>query len=591
MPEHKENATETSPLLPKRGSSLQSVPPKPIESSDGRAPNGAIANGSLNEPFSLSSSSASIHSSDPEDGGDLERQSTTASAADRKRKAEGLPDVKKKMKYILPALAIGIFLSAADQTIIVSSYGRIGSELKALNNTSWIATAYFLTLTSFQPLYGKLSDIFTRKSCLLFAYLVFGLGCLFCGLARNMNELIAARAFAGIGGGGMTTVVSILLSDTVPLRERGKWQGYVNIIYATGAGVGAPLGGILADYIGWRWAFLFQAPLCLVAFLAVSLILKLPARDQSNWKAKLRRIDFLGAAILIAAVFTLLLGLDRGSNVSWRDKVTLIALCTSLPLFAIFVGVEMKVAAEPFAPGHIIFERTLFACYLCNFFSFCGWLAALFYIPLFFQAVDGLSATQAGVRLIPGIICGVSGSLFAGFYMQRTARYYWLTVIAYSCLVIGMTTIFLFSGIIANSTLGMITGMCVCGFSNGIGVTTSLIALIANSSHEDQAVATACSYLFRSLGSVFGVSLSATVANATLRSSLADALGSGTAAADIAARVRESLGYIGTLEPAVRDLVRQCYAKSTRAAFGLEIGLVAGAAVAAWFIRERALSR
>ncbi|TKA61306.1 hypothetical protein B0A49_09728 [Cryomyces minteri] len=138
--------------------------------------------------------------------------------------------------------------------------------------------------------------------------------------------------------------------------------------------------------------------------------------------------------------------------------------------------------------------------------------------------------------------------------MQRTAKYYWLTVIAYSCLVIGMTTIFLFSGIIANSTLGMIAGMCVCGFSNGIGVTTSLIALIANSSHEDQAVATACSYLFRSLGSVFGVSLSATVANATLRSSLADALGSGTAAADIAARVRESLGYIGTLEPAVRDL-------------------------------------
>ncbi|TKA55103.1 hypothetical protein B0A49_10823 [Cryomyces minteri] len=597
MPEHEVSATETSPLLPKNASSLQSVPSKTIEPSDGRAPNGAIANGSLNKPSSLSSSSASTHSSDSIDGGDLERQSTTASAADRKRKAEGLPDVKKKMKYILPALAIGIFLSAADQTIILDCYGvSLRAYTPSTNKSREVlrvpgSSRYFLTLTSFQPLYGKLSDIFTRKSCLLFAYLVFGLGCLFCGLARNMNELIAARAFAGIGGGGMTTVVSILLSDTVPLRERGKWQGYVNIIYATGAGVGAPLGGILADYIGWRWAFLFQAPLCLVAFLAVSMILKLPARDQSNWKAKLRRIDFLGAVILIAAVFTLLLGLDRGSNVSWRDKVTLVALCTSLPLFAIFIGVEMKVAAEPFAPGHIIFERTLFACYLCNFFSFCGWLAALFYIPLFFQAVDGLSATQAGVRLIPGIICGVSGSLFAGFYMQRTAKYYWLTVIAYSCLVIGMTTIFLFSGIIANSTLGMIAGMCVCGFSNGIGVTTSLIALIANSSHEDQAVATACSYLFRSLGSVFGVSLSATVANATLRSSLVDALGSGTAAADIAARVRESLGYIGTLEPAVRDLVRQCYAKSTRAAFGLEIGLVAGAAVAAWFIRERALSR
>ena len=108
---------------------------------------------------------------------------------------------------------------------------------------------YFLTLTSFQPLYGKLSDIFGRKSCLLFAYVVFGIGCLFCGLARTMNELVIARAFAGIGGGGMTTVVSIMMSDIVTLRERGKWQGYINIVWATGASAGAPLGGIAADYI------------------------------------------------------------------------------------------------------------------------------------------------------------------------------------------------------------------------------------------------------------------------------------------------------------------------------------------------------
>jgi MFS family permease len=106
--------------------------------------------------------------------------------------------------------------------------------------------------------YGKLSDIFGRKSCLLFGYVIFGLGAVACGLAQNMEQLIAARAFAGIGGGGMTTVVSIMLSDIVSLRERGKWQGYINIIYASGASAGAPLGGIFADLIGWRWAFLVQ---------------------------------------------------------------------------------------------------------------------------------------------------------------------------------------------------------------------------------------------------------------------------------------------------------------------------------------------
>lgn len=147
-----------------------------------------------------------------------------------------LPEVKGRLKYIVPAISIGIFLAAADQTLVVSCYGKIGSDLKALQKSSWISTVYFLSLTSFQPLYGKLSDIFGRKSSLLFAYTVFGLSCVGCGLARTMDELIVARAFAGVGGGGMTTVVSILMSDIVPLRERGTWQGVINIIFAAGGG-------------------------------------------------------------------------------------------------------------------------------------------------------------------------------------------------------------------------------------------------------------------------------------------------------------------------------------------------------------------
>ncbi|KAL1641494.1 hypothetical protein SLS58_005999 [Diplodia intermedia] len=567
---HGHEPTETSPLLGQRRTSdgLQVLPPQPVpEEGDGE--NGEGDNGG--------------------DGGDLERQQSHVSEGGSSLKHKGLPEVKKRMKYILPAVAVGIFLAAADQTIIVSSYGRIGSDLGALNNTSWIATAYFLTLTSFQPLYGKLSDIFGRKSCLLFAYTIFGIGCLACGLARNMNELIAARAFAGIGGGGMTTVVSIMMSDIVTLRERGKWQGYINIVFATGAGTGAPLGGILADRVGWRWVFLFQPPLCIVAIVAVSLALKLPKRDHAHWGQKLRRIDFLGAAILIAAVFMLLLGLDRGSNVSWHARLTIISLAVSAPLFLLFVAVETKVAAEPFAPGHIIFERSLVACYACNFFSFAGYMAALFYLPLYFQVADAASATRAGVRLIPGIAAGVSGSLFGGFYMQHTGRFYRLTVGAYAFLVVGAAAIFACAGVLVDSVVGIVLGLCVAGFANGIGVTTSLIGLISNAAHADQAVATACSYLFRSLGSVFGVSLAATVVNQELRRKLALALGSGEEAREIAERVRESIEYIDRLDPAVRALVRRCYAESTRDAFGLMVVLVAGAAVAAWFVRERRL--
>ncbi len=137
------------------------------------------------------------------------------------------------------------FLSAADQLLTVAAYARIGSDLGALNSTSWLSTAYFLTVICFQPLYGKLCDIFGRKACLLFAYVAFAMGTLGCGLAPNMPFLIASRAVGGIGGAGMNAIVAILLTDIVPLRDRGVWQAYANIIFAAGSATGAPLGGLL----------------------------------------------------------------------------------------------------------------------------------------------------------------------------------------------------------------------------------------------------------------------------------------------------------------------------------------------------------
>ena len=322
-------------------------------------------------------------------------------------------------------------------------------------------------------------------------------------------------------------------------------------------------------------AFLAQFPLCFLALVTVAIVLKLPQKDVSDWKTKFRRIDFLGAFILLGAVFTMLLGLDSGSNVSWSTTATLVPLCLSLPLFIIFIVVEFKVAMEPFAPSRIVLEKSLVACYLCNFFSFAGWLAVLFYLPLFFQAVDGLSASQAGLRLLPGIAAGVSGSLFGGLLMQKTGRYYWLTISAYTTLTLGLVPIILCSGFLTNNTYGISIGLVMCGFSNGIGVTTSLIGLIANASTEDQAIATACSYLFRSLGSVIGLSLSATVVQQSLRMQLIDHLKNGKDADLIVRRVKESLDFVNTLDPEVRKIVRQCYGTATRNSFCLMLVLVA----------------
>lgn len=209
----------------------------------------------------------------------------------------------------------------------------------------------------------------------------------------------------------------------------------------------------------------------------MTITLKLPAREDADWKGKLRRIDFLGAFVLIGAVLGVVFGLDRGGNVSWTIPLTIVPLCISLVLFILFILIEVRFAAEPFAPRHIVCDRAFIANYGCNFFSFGCWLAALFYIPLYFQAVAGVSATVAGLWLLPNIFASVSGSLFAGFMIKWSGRYFYLTVAAYGLLILGITGIFLFSGGAVSNTVAMIVSTTPAAFGNGIIVTTTLIAL------------------------------------------------------------------------------------------------------------------
>lgn len=406
------------------------------------------------------------------DGGEVVRTTSGAGGAGQ---YQGLPEVRKKMYLIFPAMAIGVFLAAADQTLITTSYGVIGTDLQALEKTSWIATAYFLTLTSSQPLYGKLSDIFSRKACLLVGYTIFSIGCLLCGLSRNIYELIAARALAGIGGGGMSSVVSIILSDVIPLQQRGVWQGYINIIYASGASTGSAVGGILADTVGWRLSFLLQVPMCVLAFTAVFFALHLPTNEEAGWSQRLKRIDFAGALVLVLATSCLLVGLDRGSNVAWLDPWCLAPLCSAFPLYMLFLFVELRVASEPFAPGHVIGKRSPLAGFLCYFFSHAGWIAGMFYVSLYYQAVFGKSASQAGLLALPQIFCSVSGSLTGGYYMRRSGKFYWGVVVPYGTLALGMGMLIL-AAHFRVLWLVVLSAM-VCGFSNGFGITTVLIAL------------------------------------------------------------------------------------------------------------------
>ncbi|KAG2003052.1 membrane transporter [Coprinopsis cinerea AmutBmut pab1-1] len=492
---------------------------------------------------------------------------------------------------VVAPMAVGIFLSAMDGTIIVSSYASIGSELNELNNTSWIATSYLLTITSVQPLFGKLSDIFGRKSCLLFSYAVFALGCLFCGLSRNLTELIASRALAGVGGGGMTTIVSIVVSDVVPLRYRGTWQGVLNMVFAVGNATGASLGGFFSDTIGWRWSFLLQVPVAIFAIISVSLSLHLPKIDSGDLVAKFKRIDFIGAVTLIITVFLLLVGLDRGGNIGWSDPYTRYAL-TGFVFFASFlVFIEFEWAREPFAPKRIIINRSLIASYLVNFFGIASAFTVLFHVPLYLQAVQSKTASQASLSLIYSVVAAMAGSLGGGLIMQSTGKYYWLTFWSNVLLVVGIGALTLSSGIIVSSALSITLGLMICSLGNGTSITTSLISLIANAGQEDQAIATAVSYLFRSLGSVVGLSLGSTIVQITLRSTLRARL-SGDSDSDIeeiVRRVRESLTYLDELDEATRAIVRGSYEVAIQATFVFATIVAALALVSSMYIKEKPL--
>lgn len=192
--------------------------------------------------------------------------------------------------------------------------------------------------------------------------------------------------------------------------------------------------------------------------------------------------------------------------------------------FSFFVYFERYIAAEPFVPAHIVKESTIFSSSMANFFSFAGYMAVLFYIPLYYQAVTSLSAGESGLRIVPAIVGGVSGSLFGGVMMQKTGKYKHLTVYAYSLFTLGSIPIFLFTGVAGTSAFVISAGLIAMGFGNGIGVTSTLIAVIATAGSEEQAVATAVSYLFRALGMVTGVSVSSMLVQASLRRELSRTL-------------------------------------------------------------------
>ena len=239
------------------------------------------------------------------------------------------------------------------------------------------------------------------------------------------------------------------------------------------------------DVLAWRLcphtdgrAFLIQVFLCLIAIVTVGFLLHLPKRQsEAPWRKQLPRIDVLGALLLISTIFGLLFGLEQGSNVSWRSPLTIGSLCATVPLSIAFLAVETRFAVEPFTPGHVIFNKALFACYTSNFFLYASFTSLIFYLPLFFQVILKMTPSSAGAGLIPAAVSAVLGTLLGGVIIKRTGKFYWLAALASIASTLGAIPIAVAPSLQSGSLAIIYVASVLSFLPQGVTVTSSLIAI------------------------------------------------------------------------------------------------------------------
>lgn len=487
--------------------------------------------------------------------------------------------------YHRPRWNQGLISVAADSTIVATLSAPISSSFNSFSLLSWLATSYLISNAAFQPLSGRLTDIYSRRWGLVFSNVFFAAGNLICGLAKTQWAIILGRVVAGIGGGGLTAISTFVTSDLVPLRKRGIWQGIGNICFGAGMGLGGVFGGWINDTLGWRWAFLIQVPFVVVSGILVAWKVKIPVKETDE--ARIKRVDFLGAITLVITLVTLLLGLNTGGNqVPWTHPIVL----TSLPLSAVFLGifiyVEARVASEPVIPVKLLLDRTVASACLTNWFTTMATFGLLFYLPLYFQ-VQGLSATAAGVRLIPQAIGTSVGSLGSGFIMRASGRY---VILNYIIMALQVASV----GLISTLTLSTPAWLpflyfFLTGTAYGSMLTITLVALISAVDHQHHAVVTSASYAFRSTGSTIGITIASAVFQNTFKIGLWSRFGGRKHAAEVIARLRDSLDEIRKLPGDWRPGVLDAYMDSLRAVFLALLGLTVLGALASIAMREHKL--
>ncbi|KAG0367375.1 hypothetical protein BGX24_003265 [Mortierella sp. AD032] len=425
---------------------------------------------------------------------DIERQETVKQ-----------PAISKKAAILLfIGLAMATFLASLDGTIIATALPKIASDFSAQKEMSWVATAYLLTFNAFQPLYGKFSDIFGRKAMILFAAVTFMVGSAGAGGAQTMTMLILFRAIQGLGGSGLLSIVLIIISDIFPLEERPKYQSVIWSVFGVSSVVGPLLGGVFVEQATWRWCFLINLPLGVITLAAVVVFLRLPF-ERPELKEQLARIDYAGTFFIIVAVICLLLPITWGGTTYAWDSAQVIALFSvAIVLIAVLMWVEYK-AVEPIIPPHLFKNKTVTVIFAVNFLTGMSFLGVIFYSPIYFQVVKGVSATASGLHLMPMVLGLVFSSITSGALMAKVGDYRYFVWLGTVMMSVGCGLCILFD---AKSGMGSQIGyLLIVGMGIGLILQTCMLAAQAAVEKEDMAIVTALCGFMNSIGGGIGIAM------------------------------------------------------------------------------------
>ncbi|MET7736896.1 MDR family MFS transporter [Streptomyces sp. NPDC005402] len=488
------------------------------------------------------------------------------------------PDKKQRsVRVVLLALMITMMLAMLDNMIVGTAMPTIVGELGGLEHLSWVVTAYTLATAAATPLWGKLGDMYGRKGVFMSSIVLFLVGSALSGMAQDMGQLIGFRAVQGLGAGGLMVGVMAIIGDLIPPRERGKYQGMMAGVMAL-AMIGGPLvGGTITDNWGWRWSFYINLPLGVVSLGLISAVLHLPKKRAQA------RIDYLGAALLTVGITSIVLVTTwGGTEYAWTSARIMELIGIGVAALVGFVFWQTK-AAEPVVPLHIFRSRNFTLMSIIGFITGFVMFGATLFLPLYQQSVQGASATNSGLLLLPMLGAMLVTSMVAGRITTNSGRYYVFPVVGSVLMVIGLYLLSTMDTGTSRLTSGVF--MAVVGF--GMGCLMQITMLVAQNSVEmkDMGVASSSTTLFRTLGSSFGVAIMGALFNHRVQDVMAERGGA------LGAKVTEqsaSLDWksLQKLPVSVREAYQYAVSAGTHSAFLLGSIVAVVALVAAVFVKE-----